>query len=161
MINKRLCGGDTLRLCKYPVCLDPFIHYFNIYWWILPETTVVFDKCLMLFLLYLFIGILLYFFSSPTYLFVSVQFVDSFYFPCDTVDSFFVSCDISFFVEFLNCSWFTMWCQFLLYSKVTPSYIHIHSLPYINFHHGLHFFFNTSLFLSSQDISCPFYTFSA
>ena len=39
--------------------------------------------------------------------------------------------------EKLNCSSFTV-CQFLLYSKVTQSYIYIHSfLKCINFHHGL------------------------
>ena len=46
-----------------------------------------------------------------------------------------------FLPYFKNCSWFTMLCQFLLYSKVTQShvctYIHTFSLPYIIFHHGL------------------------
>ena len=36
-----------------------------------------------------------------------------------------------------NYSWFTMLCKFLLYIKVTHSYICIHYLSYIIFHHGL------------------------
>ena len=38
---------------------------------------------------------------------------------------------------FLKYSWFTMLCQFLLYSKVTPTHIYIHSLSCVIFHHGL------------------------
>ena len=39
--------------------------------------------------------------------------------------------------SFLKYSWFTVLCQFLLYSKVTQSYIYIHSFSYIVFHHVL------------------------
>ena len=45
-----------------------------------------------------------------------------------------------YFKIFLNCSWPTMFCQFLLCSKVTQSYIHIsisistHSFNHIIFH---------------------------
>jgi len=35
------------------------------------------------------------------------------------------------------CSWFTMFCQFPLYSKATQSYIYTHSFSYIIFHRGL------------------------
>ena len=38
----------------------------------------------------------------------------------------------------LKCSWFTMLCQFLLHSKVPQSYMYVHSLSYIIFHHGLY-----------------------
>ena len=42
-----------------------------------------------------------------------------------------------FLKKLLKCSWFSMLCQFLLYSKVTQSYIYIHSFPHIIFHHVL------------------------
>ena len=35
----------------------------------------------------------------------------------------------------LKYIWFTMLCQFLLYSKVTSSYLYMHSLSHIIFHH--------------------------
>ena len=38
---------------------------------------------------------------------------------------------------FFNSSWFTMFCQFLLYSKMTQPYIHIHSFSHIVLHHVL------------------------
>ena len=38
---------------------------------------------------------------------------------------------------FFKYSWFKMLCRFLLYSKVTQSYIHKHSLSDTIFHHGL------------------------
>ena len=41
------------------------------------------------------------------------------------------------FFFLLKYSWFTMLCQFLLYSQVTQLYIHIRSLAYIIFHHVL------------------------
>ena len=36
---------------------------------------------------------------------------------------------------FFHYSWLTVFCQFLLYSKVTQSYIHICSFSYITLHH--------------------------
>ena len=38
---------------------------------------------------------------------------------------------------FLKYSWFIIFCQFLLYSKVTQSYIYIHSFFHTIFHHVL------------------------
>ena len=39
------------------------------------------------------------------------------------------------FFQFFYYSWFTILCQFLLYSKVTQLYIYIHSFSCIIFHH--------------------------
>ena len=39
----------------------------------------------------------------------------------------------SFYFNGLKCSWFTMLCQFLLYSKVTQSHTHRHTYIYILF----------------------------
>ena len=43
-----------------------------------------------------------------------------------------------FNIFLLKCSWFTMFCQLLLYSKVTQSYIYINSFFYIIFHHEIY-----------------------
>ena len=49
------------------------------------------------------------------------------------------SCDDHFvsFFKFLCYSWFSLFCQFLLYNQVTQSYIYTHSLilSFIMFHH--------------------------
>ena len=52
---------------------------------------------------------------------------------------------IFFLKLLLKYSWFTMLCQFLLYDKVTQSYIYIHCFSYIIFHPVL-----------SQDTECNF-----
>ena len=63
-----------------------------------------------------------------------------------------VRCSISlkrFFV--LKYSWFTMLCQFLLYNKVTPLYIHIHT--YHSFSHAI-FRHVTSQETGYRSLSC-------
>jgi len=43
-----------------------------------------------------------------------------------------------FFKHFLlKYSWYTVFCQFLLYSVVTQSYVYIHSFSHITFYHVL------------------------
>ena len=37
---------------------------------------------------------------------------------------------------FFHYSWVTVFCQFLLYSKVTQSYIYRYSLSHLILHHG-------------------------
>ena len=42
----------------------------------------------------------------------------------------------TFFLKKIFCyTWFTLFCQFLLYSKVTQLHIYIHSFSYIILHH--------------------------
>ena len=46
----------------------------------------------------------------------------------------FFSWSLHFFKK-ICYSWFTVFCQFLLYSKVTQEYIHIHSFSHVILHH--------------------------
>ena len=39
------------------------------------------------------------------------------------------------FKNFFYYGWFAVFCQFLLYSKVTQPYIYIHSISHVIFHH--------------------------
>ena len=45
--------------------------------------------------------------------------------------------ELPLFNFLLEYNWFTMFCQFLLCSQVTQSYVYIHPLSYIIFQHGL------------------------
>ena len=56
-----------------------------------------------------------------------IWFSSDFLFPC-------MNC--RFFYNDFNFSWFTEFCQFLLYSKVTRSHTHTPSLSHLILHHG-------------------------
>lgn len=76
--------------------------------------------------LWLLSGFSLYFCFSVVWL----------WYTCMSFSSYLYSlrCSLSFFFSY---GWFTMFCQFLLYSKVTQSYVYIPSFPHIIFHHVL------------------------
>ena len=121
VLNPRATTG-TLK-CTF---LISTYHYFS---WTIPFLWVHFPSC--------FTSVLLEFISLSFCMYLKICIWNCFYstfsFPC----SLFIYVDF----YFLPWSWFTVLCQFLLYRKVTQSYIHIYTffffftLSSIMFHH--------------------------